>query len=46
MIVVPEGYGDDLEGILLTTSKNYFYMDEDVLEEIEKIDGIEVVGLL
>lgn len=44
MIVVPEGYGDDLEGILLTTSKNYFYMDEDVLEEIKKIDGIEVAS--
>ena len=24
IIVVPDGYGDDLEGILLTTSKNYF----------------------
>ena len=44
MIVVPEGYGDDLEGILLTTSKNYFYMDETVVDEIGAVEGVEVAS--
>lgn len=40
IIVVPDGYGDDLEGILLTTSKNYFYMDDSILEDIRNVEGI------
>ena len=44
IIVVPDGYGDDLEGILLTTSKNYFYMDDTVVDEIRNVEGVGIAS--
>ena len=41
LIVVPEGSGKDLEGILLTTEKSFFYMDNTVLDQIRKTEGVE-----
>ncbi len=38
LIVVPEGSGKDLEGILLTTEKSFFYMDNTVLDQIRKTE--------
>ena len=44
LIVVPKGYGKELEGILLTTQKSYFYMDASILDQIESIDGVDKVS--
>ena len=44
IIVVPDGYGDDLEGILLTTSKNYFYMDDTIVDEIRNVEGVSIAS--
>lgn len=41
LIVVPEGCGKDMEGILLTTNSGYFYMDNTIIEKVKGIDGIE-----
>ena len=32
IIVTPKGHGDDMEGILLTTKKSFFYMDSSVID--------------
>lgn len=44
LIVVPKGYGEELEGILLTTQKSYFYMDASIVKQIEKVDGVDKVS--
>lgn len=44
IIVVPKGSGKDLESLLLTAKKNYFYMDKSVLNDIWKIKGVEKVS--
>lgn len=44
LIVIPKGSKRDLEGILLTTQKGYFYMDASVIEKIKEIKGIEKVS--
>ena len=44
LIVVPKGHGEELEGILLTTQKSYFYMDDAIIDEIKEIDGIDEVS--
>ena len=44
IIVVPKGSGKDLESLLLTAKKNFFYMDKSVLNEIEKTKGVEKVS--
>ena len=44
IIVAPKGYGEDVEGILLTTKKSFFYMDASVVEDISGIEGVEAVS--
>lgn len=40
MMIVPEGYKESAEAVLLTGSRNYFYFDRKVLDEVREIDGI------
>lgn len=44
LIVVPKGHGEELEGILLTTQKSYFYMDDAIVDQIKEIDGVDEVS--
>ena len=44
IIVAPKGYGEDMEGILLTTKKNFFYMDSEVVDSIRQTDGVETAS--
>ena len=44
IIVVPDGHGDDLEGILLTAGKSYFYMDDSIVVKISNMEGVEKVS--
>ncbi len=44
LIVVPKGSGKDLERLLLTAKKNYFYMDESVLDKIVNTKGVAKVS--
>ena len=44
IIVAPKGYGEDMEGILLTTKKSFFYMDSSVVDEIRDTDGVETAS--
>ncbi|WP_294429429.1 FtsX-like permease family protein [uncultured Treponema sp.] len=41
LLVVPEGYEQGAENVLLTGEPNYFYMDKSVLESIRGLEGIE-----
>lgn len=44
LIVVPKEHGEELEGILLTTQKSYFYMDDAIIDQMKEIDGIDEVS--
>ena len=44
IIVAPKGYGEDMEGILLTTKKSFFYMDASVVDAIRQTDGVETAS--
>ncbi|MCR5703692.1 MAG: ABC transporter permease [Eubacterium sp.] len=44
IVVVPKDCEEDYEGILLTTSKNFFYMDTSVADKVRKIKGISKVS--
>ena len=41
IMVVPKGYKEKTEGILLRGEPNYFYLDEAAVESISKIRGIK-----
>ncbi len=40
MMIVPDGYKESAESVLLAGSRDYFYFDKVVLEEIEDVAGI------
>ncbi|MBQ3799940.1 MAG: ABC transporter permease, partial [Treponema sp.] len=45
LMVVPEGYGQNQEGVLLSGKPSYFYMDKSVEDTIRAMDGVrEVTG--
>lgn len=44
IIVTPKGHGDDMEGILLTTKKSFFYMDSSVIDGIREVEGVETAS--
>ena len=44
MVLVPAGCEEEYEGILLTTKKNFFYMDASIVEQIRDIKGIEKIS--
>ena len=44
IIVVPKNYGSEIEGMLLTTQKSYFYMNDSIVDKIKSIDGIDKIS--
>ena len=44
LIIVPDGHGDEMEGMLITAKKSFFYMDDSVLDRIGEIEGVEKVS--
>lgn len=44
LMIVPEGYGAQVESVLLTGEPNYFYMDKKVESIIRNIEGVEKVS--
>lgn len=40
LIVVPQGSDDELEGIMLQGSPNFFYFSKDVLPIVESVEGV------
>lgn len=44
LMIVPEGYGTQVESVLLTGEPNYFYMDKNVESIIRNIEGVEKVS--
>ena len=43
LIIVPEGYESQAEGVLLTGEPSYFYMDKSIVETIGEIQGVAAV---
>lgn len=40
MMIVPEGYKEEAESVLLTGSRNCFYFDRNVLDEVRAVPGV------
>ena len=43
-MIGPEGSEQELEGILLYGSPNYFYMDKNIEEIIRSVDGVQTAS--
>lgn len=41
LMIIPEGSEQEMEGILLYGSPNYFYMDKNIEEIVHSVEGIE-----
>ncbi len=44
LMIIPEGAQQELEGILLYGSPNYFYMDKNIEELVREVDGVQAVS--
>ena len=44
LLVVPVGYDEDVEGILLKGEPAYFYLDKSVEQELKNIEGVKSVS--
>ena len=44
LMIIPEGAQQELEGILLYGSPNYFYMDKNIEEIVRGVDGVEAAS--
>lgn len=44
LMIIPEGSEQEMEGILLYGSPNYFYMDKSIEELVCSVEGIETVS--
>lgn len=44
LMIIPEGAQQELEGILLYGSPNYFYMDKSIEELVRGVDGVQAVS--
>ena len=44
LIIVPEGYDAKITDAILRGEPNTFFLDESVMEEISKLDGVEKVS--
>lgn len=40
IIVVPEGHTEDIESLILSASKSSFYMNNDVIPEVQSVEGV------
>ena len=43
-MIIPEGAQQELEGILLYGSPNYFYMDKSIEELVREVDGVQTAS--
>ena len=43
LMIVPEGYEADMEGVLLSGQPSYFYLSKDLEEIIKEVEGVEKV---
>ncbi len=44
LMIIPEGAQQELEGILLYGSPNYFYMDKNIEELVRGVEGVETAS--
>lgn len=44
IVVVPEGYDKDLEGVMIQGEPTYFFMDKEVLEQVRSCEGVELAS--
>lgn len=44
LIVVPEGSGEALEGIMLQGEPNFFYLNKDVVQAVAQVEGVKQVS--
>lgn len=44
LLVVPVGYDEDVEGILLKGEPAYFYLDKSVEQELKNVEGVKSVS--
>ena len=44
LMIIPDGAQQELEGILLYGSPNYFYMDRSIEELVRGVDGVQAVS--
>jgi len=44
LMIIPQGSEQELEGILLYGSPNYFYMDKNIEEIIRSVDGVQTAS--
>ena len=42
IVVVPEGYDKDLEGVMIQGEPTYFFMDKEILDMVKSCEGVEV----
>ncbi|WP_318662290.1 ABC transporter permease [Treponema sp.] len=43
LMIVPEGYEQKFESVLLSGNRSYFYLDKSIEEKIRKIEGVKKV---
>ena len=43
LMIVPEGYEADMEGVLLSGQPSYFYLSKDLEEIVKEVEGVEKV---
>lgn len=44
IVVVPEGYDQDLAGVMIHGEPTYFFMDKDVLAQVQSCEGVEIAS--
>ena len=44
IVVVPEGYDQDFEGVMIQGEPVYFFMDKDILEKVRSCEAVELAS--
>lgn len=44
IVVVPEGYDQDLAGVMIHGEPTYFFMDKDVLAQVQSCEAVEIAS--
>ena len=44
IVVVPEGYDKDLEGVMIQGEPTYFFMNKEVLDQVKSCEGVEIAS--
>lgn len=44
IVVVPEGYDQELQGVMIQGEPTYFFMEKDILDKVRSCEGVEVAS--